>query len=240
MRLMFQKVLHWLGLCPEGRCDLDHMVRPLPFVGHGQNMPLTSPPLGNGDGRLTEPQDGWPEQDMTSLSDYLMWQIDIEQELGGDARRAVERVFGELAVQSRLRSEARVTILAEPMFAEKDAAAALGIDQPGVVESLRVSSLLLAIPSDGGYLYPRFQFDTQRRAIHDTASEVNQLLEANKSPWGTAGWWLFVNDRVGARPADLIGDHQPQHRGDSDCVGDGSGLRNRLIAAAKAVTEPVG
>ena len=121
-----------------------------------------------------------------------------------------------------------------------NATEALGIDQPGAVESLRVSSLLLAIPSDGGYLYPRFQFDTQRRAVHDTASEVNQPLEANKSPWGTAGWWLFGNDRVGARPADLIGDHQPQYRGDSGCAGDGAGLRNRLIAAAKAVTEPVG
>ena len=238
---MFQKALHWLGLCSEDRCDLDHMARPPPFVGYGQSMSLgASPTLGNGDGRPTESRDGWPEQDLASLSDYLMWQIDIEQDLGGDARRAVERVFDELAAQSRLRAEARAAILAEPMFAEKDAAAVLGIDQPGAVESLRVSSLLLAIPSDGGYLYPRFQFDTQRRAIHNTASEVNQLLEANKSPWGVAGWWLFGNDRVGARPADLLGDHQPQ--GDSGCAaaGDGSSLRNRLIAAAKAVTEPVG
>ena len=243
---MFQKALHWLGLCPEDRRDLDHMARPPPFVGYGQNMPLpvpgASPPLGNGDDRPTEPRDGWPEQDLASLSDYLMWQIDIEQDLGGDARRAVERVFDELAAQSRLRTEARAAILAEPMFAEKDAAAVLGIDQPGAVESLRVSSLLLAIPSDGGYLYPRFQFDTQRRAIHNTASEVNQLLEANKDPWGVAGWWLYSNDRVGARPADLLGDRQPQ--GDSGCAaagaGDGSSLHNRLIAAAKAVTEPVG
>ena len=192
------------------------MARPPPFVGYGQNMPLpvpgASPPLGNGDDRPTEPRDGWPEQDLASLSDYLMWQIDIEQDLGGDARRAVERVFDELAAQSRLRTEARAAILAEPMFAEKDAAAVLGIDQPGAVESLRVSSLLLAIPSDGGYLYPRFQFDTQRRAIHNTASEVNQLLEANKDPWGVAGWWLYSNDRVGARPADLLGDRQPPGR----------------------------
>ena len=193
-------------------------------------------------GRLADPPDDWPEQDLSSLSDYLIWQIDIEQELGGDARRAVERVFGELAEQSRLRTAARATILAEPMCTEKDAAAALGIDQPGAVESLRVSSLLLAIPSDGGYLYPRFQFDTQRRAIHDTASEVNQLLEAHKNPWSVASWWLFSNDRVGARPADLLGDRQPQRRSGSGSAdaGDGARSRNRLIAAAKAVTEPVG
>jgi hypothetical protein len=49
------------------------------------------------------------------------------------------------------------------------------------------------------------------------------MLDATHDCWGVASWWIEINDRIGARPVDLIGSEP-----------DG------LEMAARALLEPVG
>ena len=163
-----------------------------------------------------------PAEELEGLRDYLILEISQEQHHDGEPRLAVERVFESLATQIRLKADAMATISNSPMLTDREAAATLSVDR-NTIDSLRCSSTLLALPSEDGYRYPLFQFDTDRSAVHDSARVVNEMLNAKTDPWGAAGWWLFPHDRLGARPADIVASSQL-----------------RLVAAAKAVTEPVG
>ena len=163
-----------------------------------------------------------PAEELEGLRDYLISEISQEQHHDGEPRQAVERVFESLVAQIRLKADAMATISNSPMLTDREAAATLNVDGD-IVDSLRCNSTLLAIPSEGGYRYPLFQFDTDLSTIHNSVRVVNELLNARTDPWGAAGWWLFPHDRLGARPADIVASSQL-----------------RLVAAAKAVTEPAG
>ena len=79
---------------------------------------------------------------------------------GADQRHTLGQVCDELFTQARLRAEARESILGKPMIDAPAAAAAMGVSA-AEVEALRSGSELLAVPSPGGgWLYPKFQFDS--------------------------------------------------------------------------------
>ena len=79
-----------------------------------------------------------------------------------------------------VRLHAMAEIMRQPMFSEQELVEFFG-GQPealGRIEAQRASSRLLALPTDQGYFYPRFQFDTEQAAIYEAVCEVNQLIEA--------------------------------------------------------------
>ena len=83
---------------------------------------------------------------------------------------------------------------------------------------------LPGLPSGRGYLYPAFQFDAARRDVAPEVRAVNEQLDAAGDPWGVASWWISRNDRLAARPRDLVGTERA----------------GELAAAARALTEPLG
>ncbi|MFJ8388573.1 hypothetical protein ACIQ9Q_29430 [Streptomyces sp. NPDC094438] len=57
---------------------------------------------------------------------------------------------------------------------------------------------------EGVVRLPLFQFEPsgQPRPI---VVEINQLLEVDQDPWGTADWWLGSNVWLDGSPASLLG-----------------------------------
>ena len=186
------------------------------------------------------------DQDYQSLIDYLEWQIELGTERGDSPLDAFKKVRSELQDQARLRAEARKTIQQEDMYSERQAAVALGAEETDLseVEALRGRSWLIGLPSRDGYRYPTFQFDRAQMDVYEVVRTVNVLLGARDDPWSAASWWLFPNDRLGNCPANLVvlsqvaapSDPLRKHPAEDDA----KYWADHLIAAAKAVTDPVG
>ena len=151
---------------------------------------------------------------------------DLARQLGGEPRQVLDDVGHALMAQARLQGDALRTIWREAMLEPKDAAVSLGARATNreKVRQYRERSWLVGLPSGRGYLYPAFQFDQERRDVFAEVRAVNERLEAVDDPWGVASWWISRHARLGARPADLVGND----RGDD------------LVAVAEAATEPVG
>jgi hypothetical protein len=165
----------------------------------------------------------------SELRSLLAWEASksrVAHELAGGPRRVVTAAELQTELQVRIASEAIADVWQEEVLEPGQVAVALGAKKSNreKVSSLRKRSWLLGMPRDRGYLYPAFQIDVGRRQIYPEVREVNETLGAEGDPWGVASWWLATNDRLGARPADLVG----------------SARAEELIQAAKAVTAPIG
>ena len=112
------------------------------------------------------------------------------------------------------------------MLEARDVALALGARQENRerVRRYRERSWLLGLPAGRGYLFPAFQFDAARRDVTPEVRTVNEQLDAAGDPWGVASWWISRNDRLGARPRDLVGTERA----------------DELAEAAGALTRPLG
>ncbi len=182
--------------------------------------------------------------DVRGLLDYIRLQMDLAQTRGESPQDAFGRVCLEFEAQSRHRAEAMEAILRGEMFSEEEAETALGAGTQAEFEEHRHRSQLIGLPSQDGYRYPKFQFDLQQGDIYEVVGEVNELLGASRDPWGAASWWLYPNEFVGDCPANLLADAHSEvppdgawteNTEDADII-----LHRNLIAAAKAVTDPVG
>ncbi len=73
-----------------------------------------------------------------------------------------------------------------------------------VLDDLRTTGQLIGFPThNGAYLYPAFQFDTQRHKIYDVVRHANRRLYVNKDPYGAASWWLTPTEILdGNSPLD--------------------------------------
>ena len=145
-----------------------------------------------------------------------------------------------LRVPSRLRSAARHEVLEEQMLSEGEIVEAVRYRADSQdIAAWRVQSILLALPINDGYLYPKFQLD-QDGNLHEVVQRVNTILNATDHPWGVASWWYSKHTRLGGRPADLVSDASAVSES-VDSPDDGMhGKAAALIAAAQAVTSPVG
>lgn len=67
-----------------------------------------------------------------------------------------------------------------------------------VAQKRRAAGDLIGLPvgTRPNYLYPVFQFDTQRHKIHDVVRHANRRLYVNKDPYGAASWWLTAADML--------------------------------------------
>lgn len=165
----------------------------------------------------------------SDLRSLLAWEAvknRMAHELAGAPRRLVTASQLQEELQVRIAGEAIASIWQEKVLEPGQVALALGAKESNreKVSALRKRSWLLGVPRDRGYLYPAFQIDVGRREVYPEVRQVNETLGAAEDPWGVASWWLSTNDRVGARPADLVGSPRAEE----------------LIHAAKAVTALVG
>jgi hypothetical protein len=80
------------------------------------------------------------------------------------------------------------------------------------------------LPKGRGYAYPQFQFDPETHDVYEEVRRANVLLGAVGDPWGVASWWIAPNDRIDARPVELIGTSRASEIGQ----------------AAQALLEPLG
>ena len=151
---------------------------------------------------------------------------DLAKKLGGDPRTVLDGFERTALDRARLQGETMRAIWDEPMLTPGSAALALGAKQANRerVRQYRMRSWLLGLSSGRGFMYPVFQFDTERRDVHAAVRAVNERLDAAGDPWGVASWWFSRHDRLGVRPAELVG---------TDRADD-------LATVAGAVTEPVG
>ena len=156
----------------------------------------------------------------------LVLQSDLARQLGGDPRRVLDDVGQVVMAQTRLQGEAIQAIWRESMLESKDAAVALGARATNreKVRQYRERSWLLGLPVGRGYLYPAFQFNSERRDVFSEVRTVNERLQAADDSWGVASWWVSRHARLGGRPADLVG---------TDRADD-------LVAVAAAVTDLIG
>ncbi len=147
------------------------------------------------------------ESQLRSLLALLVVRSNLVRQLGGEPRQVLDEAGQALMAQAQLQGEALRTIWQEPMLEPKDAAVALGAKATNreKVRQYRERSWLLGLPSGRGYLYPAFQFDHERRDVLAEVRTVNEQLEAANDPWGVASWWISRHDRLGVRPADLVG-----------------------------------
>lgn len=79
-----------------------------------------------------------------------------------------------------------------------------------VDSSLAIGGNVISLPAPGGVAWPAFQFGHDGTPLAIVV-EINRLLGADVDPWGVAGWWLTVDDGLGARPVDLIGGDTATH-----------------------------
>ena len=175
-----------------------------------------------------------------AIVDYTRLQVELGATRGESPQAVVERVRLELETQSRHRNEASRALLSREMLSEEQAETVLGAC---VLARLRSQSRLVALPTSDGYRYPKFQFDLQHNDIYEVVGNVNELLEAGHDPFGAASWWLYSNEFVDGCPADLVENARSVRIGgtESKPIEDVHVVAYRgLIAAAKAVTDPVG
>lgn len=128
--------------------------------------------------------------------------------------------------QQELVDESVLQVWEQDLLEPRQAALALGVKKTNreKASALRKRSRLLGIPRGHSYLYPAFQIDAGRREIYPEVGSVNETLGAVGDPWGVASWWLSPNDRLGVKPAELVGTSRAQE----------------VVKAAKAVTAPLG
>ena len=154
----------------------------------------------------------------------------LRERLFGSVEGAPDSVLGDLiksmSMQTQIQQEVIRTVWEEPMLRPVAVAAALGWRNAyhQKIRRYRLRSWLVGFLSEGAYHYLAFQFDPERHDVFPEVREVNERLEAASDPWGVASWWISAHDRLGARPADLVG---------SDRAGD-------LLKAANAALEPIG
>lgn len=165
----------------------------------------------------------------SDLRSLLAWEAakgKIAIELAGGPRRVVTAAEIGEERQVRIAAEAIADVWQEKVLESRQVALALGVKETNreKVSSLRRRSWLLGVPRDQGYLYPAFQLDLVRRDLYPEVRQVNEILGAADDPWGVASWWLSTNDRLGARPADLVGTDRSEE----------------VVQAARAMTAPVG
>ena len=148
------------------------------------------------------------------------------RQLGGEPRRVLDEQERVLLLQAQIEGEALRAIWDEPMLESRDAAVTLGARRENRerVRRCRERSWLLGLPSGRGYLYPAFQFDSARRDVAPEVRAVNEQLHAAGDPRGVASWWVSRNDRLAARPHELVGTERA----------------GELAAAARALTQPLG
>lgn len=129
-------------------------------------------------------------------------------------------------LQQHLVDEAVVEIWEQELLEPQQMALALGVKKSNreKASALRKRSRLLGIPRNHSYLYPAFQVDVGRREVYPEVCSINETLSAADDPWGVASWWLSPNDRLGAKPVDLVG----------------TARADELVQAARAVTSPLG
>ena len=182
--------------------------------------------------------------DVRDLLGYISLQMDLAQTRGETPQDAFERVCLELEAQSQHRAEATAAILRGDMFSEEEAETVLEAGTSTASEERRRRSQLIGLPSQDGHRYPKFQFDLQHNDIYEVVAEINEILGAGRDPWGAASWWLHPNEFVGDCPANLIADAHSSLSPDGASAENneepGIVLHRNLIAAAKAVTDPVG
>lgn len=147
------------------------------------------------------------EPELRSLLAWESSRSGVVQELAGGPRRLLTAEEVEEELQVRIASEAVASIWQEEVLAPRQVAVALGAKETNreKVSSLRRRSLLLGLPREASYLYPAFQLDYGKRRVHPEVQKVNELLHAADDPWGVASWWVSRNDRLSARPMELVG-----------------------------------
>lgn len=155
-----------------------------------------------------------------ALRERLIHSVDIKHDA------TVERVAQFMRVQTELQREAVQTVWKQPMLRPARVAAVLGWRGAyrGRIRRYRLRSWLVGFLRDGAYHYLAFQFDEERHQVFPEAIEINERLEAASDPWGVASWWISTNDRIGARPADLLGTERARD----------------VVDAAEAELEPIG
>ncbi len=161
-----------------------------------------------------------------SLLALLANQHEFARRLGGEPRRVLDEHERALLLQTQVEGEALRAIWDEPMIEAGDAALALGARRENRerVRRYRERSWLLGLLAGRGYLFPTFQFDAAHRDVAPEVRTVNEQLDAAGDPWGVASWWISRNDRLGARPRDLVGTERA----------------SELAAVASALTRPLG
>ena len=166
------------------------------------------------------------EPRLRSWLTLLTLRSDLARQLGGEPRHILDEFEQTVLLQVQLQGEAIRTIWREPMLEPRDAALALGANRTNreKVRRYRERSWLLGLPSGRGFLFPAFQFDSERRDVFPEVRAVNERLEAASDPWGVASWWISRHARLGARPVDLVG---------TDRADD-------LATVAEAAVEPIG
>ncbi|MFC8098934.1 hypothetical protein [Streptomyces sp. NPDC057363] len=101
-----------------------------------------------------------------------------------------------------LRRAARARLLAAPALSPREHAGLLarvpdgGPEPPGVIR--------LNDPGSGPR-YPRFQFRPGTAEPLPVVRRINELLRADRDPWGAADWWLGGNAWLRGVPAELLG-----------------------------------
>lgn len=144
-----------------------------------------------------------------------------------------------LAAPARLRAAVRLQVLEEPMFSEDEVAAvSRGHLDIADIRLRRTDSMLLALPTDSGLLYPRFQFD-EDGSVYEMVQRVNQHLRAADDPWGVASWWFSEHIRLGGRPADLLRTAASVGSGGASSNDEARRQADAVFAAAQAMTDPV-
>lgn len=137
-----------------------------------------------------------------------------------DVIQAADEAQRVLIEDEEIRAAAMQAILATPML--DDVAVRSGLmwwgpeaDKVDLLAEMRNASVLLALPSEQGPLYPAFQFEPDtpraRARVAPVVATINAFLGANVDPWGVASWWVSPNARLGGRaPMDLVatGEHE--------------------------------
>ena len=166
------------------------------------------------------------EQDARGWLSMLTSSSRIAHHLGGEPRHVLRELRDAPIEQAKIQGQAMLTIWQEGMLTSSAAAEALGANPRNreKVSRARTHSDLLGLPQAHRFLYPDFQFDLERRQIFPVVEAVNRRLNAAQDPWGVASWWFSRHDRLGARPADLVGTRR----------------EDALSEVADAAVEPIG
>ena len=178
--------------------------------------------------------------------EVILWQVaptrnnrHVRRWVAGIARRlrhvlqdAIRDISLSQKRQARLIGKAKQAIMREPMLKDHD----LG----NQVEQHRVSSAVIGLRSDRGYVYPQFQFDPDRGCVYDAVRRVNTILNAAADPWGIAAWWFSPHAGLETRPCDLVGGGRATERDNGHASRWAENWEVALIAAAEDVLEASG
>jgi hypothetical protein len=152
----------------------------------------------------------------------------LVDELAGDPRQIVgsELVADSYLRQARIAGEAIASIWEYAVLEPAAAALELGAKASNreKVRTYRERSWLLGLPRGRSYVYPQFQFNPESRDVYAEVRSANEMLDAAHDPWGTASWWIGLNDRLASRPIELVG----------------TSRASEITVAAQAVLESVG